>query len=655
MVCRVGLRDISAACGVSAITIRAHWIKRPEWPLGDKAGRSHALSWEPDELPEILDLKRGSIVVRGRVLNWMLRNGHMDDAIEAVRPATELVGKPEFSYSREDLWRWIETRTQRLRDQGLARAKLLFSVMALHRSGQTLDAAFDAVGIAEEIPSSTLRRWYYGTARKPGAKLYAESDWMAALVPTWAGRSPGAECSEEAWDVFKAFYLSRRSPTLAICYERTQEIAREKGWMWPPQRTIYRRVKNTISVQVITLAREGTEALDKMMPSMRRDRSGFHAMEAVNGDGIDWKRYCIWPDGEVGKPCTWITQDLNSNKLLAWRTDKSENKHMFRLAYGDLVERWGIPAMYFIDNTMAAASKWMTGGVKNRYRWKIRDDDPLGIMPQMGTTVRFVKPGHGQSKPIERANQELRQRVDTHPKFEGRGTKARPIPITEFIAVMEAEFKAYNAKPGRRTQVASGRSFDEVFKTSYESHPIKKATAEQRRLWLCVAEKVRASRDDGSVVLGRGPHGENRYWCEALAAHCGQMLVVRFDPQNLHKPVYCYALNGGYIGQADCRWAAGFDDSVTAHEYQRARGQRKRLARQGLDAERRLSALSAAKSLPAVVHPDDPESKVVSICPLKAVNDGITNTPSDDHDPERIAQFDSAVSALRAHALKDKL
>ena len=607
--------------------------KREGWKKRARAGKGGGWEYHYTSLPAAAQAQ-----LAPKIIESMKGRAGADD----IDP----LGEEPFSYNAENLWRWVETRPQRLRDQGMERATLLREVMALNRAGHPMRDAFDAVARAHAMPAATIRNWYYGTktkaSSKPGARLYKEQDWPAALVPGWTGRKKEAECSQEAWDVFIGLYLTRRAPTLAICYERTQRIAEKHGWAWPTIRTIARKLKREISPMVITLAREGSEALDKLMPPMRRDRSGFHAMQAVNGDGIDWKRYCVWPDGEVAKPCTWITQDLYSNKLLAWRTDKSENKHMFRLAYGDLVERWGIPSLYFIDNTMAAASKWLTGGIRNRYRWKIRDEDPIGIMPQMGTEVRFVTPGHGQAKPVERANKELRQRIDTHPKFEGRGTKARPIPIDEFAALMAEEFELYNIRQGRQTQTAAGRSFNDTFSESYANSPIKKATAEQRRLWLCAAEKVRCHRDNGSIVLGRGPQGENRYWCKGLVAHCGQLIVVRFDPQNFHRPVHCYTLDGRYIGEAECTWQAGFADSEAAHAYARARGQFRRASRKALEAERRMTASTAAKLLPEDERAPDPESKVVQLQPRqRAVGHDVV-----DHDDESDEHQENFTTAM---------
>lgn len=528
-------------------------------------------------------------------------------------PAEPPGSEPAFTYDAEQLWDWAARRSQKLRDRGAERAALLRQVMRLVDAGQTFDDAAQLVAQANEVSAANLRNWYYGVNGQRGARLYDANDWPAALIPAYTGRTAKAGISMEAWDAFKALYLARRAPTLAICYERVERLAKEQGWTWPSRRTIERKVKQDIPRAVLVLAREGAEALEKLYPPMQRNRTHFHALQAVNGDGVEFHFYIKWPDGEVSRAKIWIWQDLYSNKLLAWRHDKTENKNMLRLAWGDLISKHGIPPLVYIDNTTAAASKWLTGGTKNRYRWKIRDEDPLGIIPSMGSDVRFVRPGHGQSKPIERANKELRERIDSHPQFDGRGTKGRPIPLDEFLQVMEAEFAWYNAKEGRDTLAAAGRSFDATYKASYERATIKKATAEQRRRCLLAAERVHAHRETGAIELGRGPHGANRYWMESLTAYHGEYLVARFDPHAMHDPVHVYTLDGRYIGEAPCTFQAGFDDADAAQTYHRETARFKRHTKRALEAEKRAKTAAVAKRLPEPTTPDTPDAKVVEL------------------------------------------
>lgn len=68
------------------------------------------------------------------------------------------------------------------------------------------------------------------------------------------------------------------------------------------------------------------------------------------------------PDGEIKRPKTWLWQDVRTRKVLAARTDKSENTDTIRLSLLDVISRYGLPKHLTIDNTRAAANKKMTAG-----------------------------------------------------------------------------------------------------------------------------------------------------------------------------------------------------------------------------------------------------------------------------------------------------
>lgn len=521
--------------------------------------------------------------------------------------------RTKATYEPQTLWRAYEQASPAAREAAEYRVQLLCEVeRVIEATGYGRRKALALVAERHGESPATLRGWWYGANRRPGAKDYHRADWLAALLPQW-GKAAGrrAACSEAAWERFKALYLTRKQRTIAHCHSDIAELAEQEGWDWPPLRTVQHWVLEHIPRELRVFMREGPEAYDRLIPPLKRDRSGFHALEAVNGDGKQFAIWCRFENGEVAKPKVWFWQDLLSNYMLAFRADVSENKDLVRLAYGDLVERWGIPKHVFIDNTTAVTSKWLTGRVENRYRYPIRDDDPVGLFPALGTDVRFVRPGRGQSKPIERAFQDLMELVDKHEEWDQRGTKARPIPIEEFLKVLGDQVQRYNARTGRRTDVAQGRSFEAVFFESYERAPIRRVTAEQRRLCLLAAERVRAHRDSGMVVLGRGPQGENRYWCQELASHAGEELVVRFDPRRLHESVHAYTLDGRYIGEAACGWRGGFMDTETARDHHRAKGRSKRFARKLKEAEVAMSAATVAKELPRPERPDPPERQVV--------------------------------------------
>ncbi|HJW81990.1 MAG TPA: transposase domain-containing protein [Acidiferrobacterales bacterium] len=573
-----------------------------------------------------------------------------------------------FSYDPEALWNLAGRRSQVLRDEGARRSKLLQQVMHLVNTGHTFGKAATAVGGAHGVPAANLRNWYHGVNGRPGAKNYAVCDWAAALIPGYTGRTAGAECSPEAWDYYKADFLRLEQPAAAACYERLARIAAERGWQVPSLPTLDRRLQRELSPQAIVLAREGTEALQRLYPAQSRDRSVLQALEAVNADGHKFDVFVRWPDGTIGRPLMVAWQDIFSGKMLSYRVDRTEHADSVRLSFGDLVEKFGLPQSTYLDNGRAFASKWMTGGTPTRYRFKVKDEDPAGILTMLGVTVHWATPYHGQAKPIERAFRDLCEYVAKHPAFAGAYTGNKPdakpedygskaIPLTEFLAVLDQEINAHNARVGRRGGVCAGRSFDEVFAESYSRSEIRRATAEQRRLWLLAADGVRAGVN-GEIVLETDKR--NRYWCEALARHAGEKLVARFDPQRLHESVHVYRLDGTYIAEAQCHHAAGFNDSQTGREHSRARNQFKRAAREQLVAERRMTAIEAAGLLPESAPPPPPETKVVRAMfgdqIKKVANGGTVGVGAETQSQEnRDQHFARAVSDLQEQLRKNAL
>ncbi|MFA0000467.1 transposase domain-containing protein, partial [Vibrio lentus] len=110
-----------------------------------------------------------------------------------------------------------------------------------------------------------------------------------------------------------------------------------------------------------------------------------------------------------------------------------ENTDSIRLSLMDVCEKFGVPKELTLDNTRAAANKWMTGGVPNRYRFKVKADDPLGIIPMMNIKLHWssviLGKGHGQAKPIERAFGVggLEEYIDKHPLCRGAYTGPNPM------------------------------------------------------------------------------------------------------------------------------------------------------------------------------------------------------------------------------------
>nr|WP_113865509.1 transposase domain-containing protein [Brenneria salicis]NMN90559.1 Mu transposase-like protein [Brenneria salicis ATCC 15712 = DSM 30166]RBP64892.1 Mu transposase-like protein [Brenneria salicis ATCC 15712 = DSM 30166]RLM31605.1 hypothetical protein BHG07_04940 [Brenneria salicis ATCC 15712 = DSM 30166] len=566
------------------------------------------------------------------------------------------------SYCREALWYHWDAATEKQRQSAKKKTEAVQAISALVDTNVDVVTAFNAVAETHSTSVASARRWYYAT------RNYDRTDWPAVLLGQYGKsletrRKKEADCDPVAWDFFCADYLRPERPALRTAYARLEEAAAANGWAIPSLSSVRRKLEREIPVEQRVLLREGEHAAMRLFPSQERTVEDLAAMEWVNGDGYQHNVFVRWFNGEILRPKTWIWQDIRTRKILAWRTDVSENSDSIRLSLSDMIERYGIPRKLTIDNTMAAANKWTTGGVPNRYRFKVKEDDPKGIIPLLGielhwTSVMFGR-GHGQAKPIERAFSHggLGETVDKHPALAGAHTGPNPmdkpdnygdrvIEAEDFLKVLAEGIAFWNRRPNRKTEVCRGMlSFDQAFEESYQQAAIRKATPEQRRLLLLPAEAVRIS-ESGTFVMeagGKVQARKNRYFNERLLGLKPNKVVVRFDPQNLHQSVLCYTLDGRFICEATCIEKTGFGDTQAAREHKRNRTQFVKRTKEAATAARRMSALEAAELMPDTVPPAPPESRVVEIL-RPAGNTLRRHIVEEDIDDESDDAFGNAVS-----------
>lgn len=506
-------------------------------------------------------------------------------------------------------WAWLERQPASVRAEAEARLAALDAVEALVAAGTPRREAVDRVAAERGIGRATLYRYVRAVAG------LARADWLPALAPRRGGSRQPAELPAEAWSALIADYLRPARPAFTDCYRRLAVLAAEHGWPIPSERTLLRRVQALPEAPRV-LARDGVEALRRLYPAQQRDRGVFHALQAVCADGHRFDVFVRWPDGTVGRPELVAFQDLFSGKILSWRIDRAPSWHAVRLAFGDLVERYGIPEQCWLDNGREFAAKRITGGTPNRYRWRFREEEPAGLLTSLGVQVHWTTPYHGQAKPIERAFRDFAQSIARHPAFEGAYTgphaQAKPanygsraVDLETFLRVVGEGIAEHNARPGRRSPTCAGRSFDETFAQSYAAAPIRRASAAQRRLWLLAADLVRVRRD-GTVQL----YG-NRYWAEFLLTQRGRSVTARFDPEALAEPLHIYAADGRYLGAAECQQAAGFNDVAAAQEQARRWRQFLRATREAAALQDRMRLNELARRLPAVAAAEPPERRVV--------------------------------------------
>lgn len=563
--------------------------------------------------------------------------------------------------ARDEAWAFYERSPDRKKDEAKRRHAILMQIEAAIRNGQGKDDAATMVGREHGVGRSTIFGWY---ERVAGVERV---DWLPYLMDHRAGRQRSPETMpDEAWETYKSLYLRPEKPAHAECYNRLRDAAAGKGWRLPSAKTFQRRIEQDIDARTLVLLRDGPEALERLYPAQRRDRTVFHALEAVNYDGHKLDLFTLWPFAK--KPSrTFLLgfQDIYSGMILSWRLDTAETAYAFRLAFGDVIESWGIPDHVWSDNTMAAAAKENTGGSATRYRFKMKADDPVGLFALIGSEIHFTRPAHGQAKPIERAFGTLSRYISKAPECAGAYTGNRPenkpanygdaaIPLADLIPVVEREIHRFNHDPALNS-AGKGRSRAEVFAESYQKSPIRVATGlsdEQRRLWLLAAEGVTCRQPDGSVWLH-----ENRYWHERLVGLIGRKVVLRFDPDRLHQPVHVYRLDGSYVCAADCLDDTGFADADAAKQHARDVGAFKKAARDQAKREVRIGIDQVAALMPMPPAPVPVEAKVVrpvfgrsfGNLALKPTEDALPaeGLPNDERDDAFHRAFSAGVTALR--------
>ncbi|WED29199.1 Mu transposase C-terminal domain-containing protein [Vibrio sp. DW001] len=584
--------------------------------------------------------------------------------------------KDSVGYCREALWaNWAQTNNK-AKEKAQQTLRVVQATFALIGNGVKKMDAYQSVCDEYGCTLSTLRR----ACSK--VKGFDECDWAPALLPKHFAaaqvekENQFAPVSPEAWRFFMGDYLRLEQPSMTVCYERLLDAAKEHSWTVPSLKSLSRRLDYEVSAQQRVLLREGEHALHQMYPPQRRTVQDLHAMEWINGDGYQHNVFVKWFNGDVIRPKTWFWQDIYSRKIIGWRCDLSENTDSIRLSLMDVCEKYGIPKEMTLDNTRAAANKPMTGGVPNRYRFKVKEDDPKGIIPMLGIKLHWSSviygKGHGQAKPIERAfgNGGLGEYIDRHPLCEGAFTGDNPmakpdnygsnnIDVEAFLNVIAKGVEMYNAKENRNTEICRGHmSFDQAFNASYQVAPVRKATASQLHMMMLQAEAVQVSKH-GQIALHAGGILEGRrnlYFNERMLDYIGQKVVARFDPQRLHESIEIYTLNGVHICVAECRDDAAFGDTQAAREIKKERTRHTKATKEAAKSLERMTALEVAAMMKPLEEEIIPENKVVEpFRPTSIGNTAVKAMPQEEAEDEYDQNFSESVACLMEQRNKNRL
>lgn len=627
-------KEIADAAGVTERAVnqmatKSHW-RHQDMKARKRGGRGGGWEYHVSLLPQ---------VAQARLL--------------VIHSAPANANRNRVADARSKLWATYERLSKDRKAACEARLEVVAEVALLTTDGLSETAATALAAKNHDVSPRTVRSW-----RRRVAGMERQ-DWLAALADQYQSVSCFAECDPSAWAALKSDYLRPERPAFSACYRRMKDAAGEQGWSpIPAERALRRRLEAEVPKAVRVAARQKREQVKNLYPAQRRDRSMLHAMEAVNMDGHKLDVFVLLPGNKLpARVILLALQDLYSGKIVAWRLSPSENKDTVRLTIGDMVTNHGIPDKCLLDNGRAFASKWITGGTPNRYRFKIRDEDPLGLFTTLGVEIIWATPCSGQSKPIERAFRDLAENIAKHPfcagAYTGNTPDAKPenyatraIPLAEFTPHVARMIAEHNARPGRKAGNAKGRSFDETFSASLEDPAtlIRWPTENQRALWLLAGERIRAKKGSGEIhIFG------NRYWNMALNAHAGNNVTVRFDPDHLTRPIRVYDANDNLICVADCIADTGFFDTGAARDHAAKRNQLTKAIRESARLHAELSPDALAEIYGAGKQALAPKSEPPKF--KRVAGGGARSEPQSEWDDQSEHAFSRAMRRLEENII----
>ena len=597
------VREIAEALGVEKLQVFRR-AARESWPFTEETGRGgrrrlYRLADLPGDVARKMSAHHGLPGVERTPAH--LRGPEA----RRIRPA----------YTPSQLNARAARCTNAHRETAGAKLKILDAAVAAHdRDGIPLLRALRQAATSAPWNWTTLRDAYYGKGTAAGCIQYPRHLWPLVLLPAHRGRSAQAECDPQAWELFKKMYLRAEAPTAAHCYRQLQSVARTRGWTIPRSAAaLVRRIETEFSPQGIVMARESAQAAGRRRPAQIRDRDSLRAMECVNADGHILDIFCRWPDGEISRPVIVAWQDVHSSKILSWRLSRTESAESYRLSFADLLSQHGIPLHVIVDNGRGIASKLLTGGAATRYRFKIKPEDPLGLLTQLvgEKNIHWTTPYSGQSKPIERAFRDFAADIAKDYRFKGAYTGNSPaakpenygsaaITAARVAEVVGQGILAHNDRSNRRGRGLEGHSFDDIFAQSAVAHAadIARPTAEQLSRWLLAAHGVTASAQTGAVqLLG------NRYWSEELSAALAgrpaaeRKVIVRCDPERLDHPVTVETPDGRLIGCAEPLGSVPVLSADQARETARDKARAKKLTKQQVALQLRMDEREVTAAL----------------------------------------------------------
>jgi putative transposase len=444
-------------------------------------------------------------------------------------------------------------------DKSKARAALLCAAVQtfeeLRTAGESKGRAAAIVAEKHQVNAITLWR------ARDTVSGQAPHLWEALLLPNHKGRTKQAEFTGAAWEWIRANYLSTSEPPANVVIKEAKKHnkAAGLGWIFPSDKTIIRKI-NTIPAPLVALGRKGKTAFDATFPAAERDFSTYELHDTWVSDGRRADVFCRYPDESISRPFIVAWVDMRSRMVLGVRGSVDPSQSLTIAALHSALERTNIkPKRALLDNGREYAGKQVTGGQKTRYRFKVKEGDPIGALTRLGVVVDWARPYRGQEKPIESFWKYVANHLDKLPQFQGaycgKNTSSKPedfdlskaIPLEIYAQKLAEIMEEFNTTHPHRGQGMGGRTAAQQYQQLIDAAPKTEwlsPTAEDMRLMCCKQVMLTLHNKDASLRFKLGEHGEARYWAQALAdlppAARAKKYNVYFNPDDPNIPVLVY-------------------------------------------------------------------------------------------------------------------
>lgn len=401
------------------------------------------------------------------------------------------------------------------------------------------------------ISLRTLISWYTERAAAGGKAV--------ALAP----KAPEPDMSVPAW---APALLALNGPQNRSLREIVEKDLAKPGALpmgvVPPSYSQARRWLSKVSTIERNRGRLGTKELKSLMPYVRRDLSGLDPLDIVQSDGHCLDAEILHPrHGKPFRPEITSIIDLATRMCVGWSAGLAENALGVTEAIVYMVTRWGIPAVWYVDNG---------SGFNNQ----LMDEARTGLLARIGTTKLNRLPNNPQAGGyVERSHQTIwvagAKRLPTYMGRDmDRQAKQRAYKITradikavgstrhmmrwdEFLVWAEALVQDYNNTPHRGlpkiTDPTTGRR--------RHQKPTEAWAAAVERGWTPAAVSAAEAADltrpyeTRKVLRGMVSVLGNSYFSRALTDWHDCEVLVGYDIHDASK-VYVRDLDGRLICEA---------------------------------------------------------------------------------------------------------